>query len=170
LNKGDNLLYEASLTVLNDLQHCLSCLSVKDYAAPSDQLSDASIGQHTRHIIELYKELLTGYKTGNVNYDKRKRNKTIETDLPFAMECLDSLSKAINLPNKTLKLETALGNEHELVIATDYHRELLYNLEHAIHHMALIRIGVRELTQVTLPEHFGVAPATIQHRNNTCAQ
>ncbi len=170
MDRGDNLLNAASLTVLNDLQDCLSCLSAAEYAGPSNHLSNASIGQHTRHIIELYCELLEGYRSGLVNYDKRKRNKTIETDLQFAIECLTSVMKAIELPNKPLLLETGLGSDREMTISSDYNRELLYNLEHAIHHMALIRIGVKELTQIALPEHFGVAPSTIQHRQNTCAQ
>jgi hypothetical protein len=44
-------------------------------------------------------------------------------------------------------------------------RELLYNLEHAIHHMALIQVAVRQaFPALTLPAHFGVAYSTVQHQ------
>ena len=50
------------------------------YTAPCAELSNASIGEHTRHVIELYQCLLAGYEKGEVNYDARKRNKLYEND------------------------------------------------------------------------------------------
>ena len=54
-------------------------------------------------------------------------------------------------------------------IATNYHREIAYNLEHTIHHMALIRVGLTEVAKIELPENFGVASSTVKFRNQ-CAQ
>jgi hypothetical protein len=54
----------------------------------------------------------------------------------------------------------------ELTVKSSYHREIVYNLEHAIHHMAIIKIGISQSTNVTLPDDFGVAPATIRHRKS----
>ena len=45
----------------------------------------------------------------------------------------------------------------------------MYNLEHAIHHHALIKVGLKIMTKIELPESFGVAPSTIQYRK-VCAQ
>jgi hypothetical protein len=43
-------------------------------------------------------------------------------------------------------------------------RELVYNIEHAIHHMALIKIGLRaEFSSVIIPDSFGVASSTLRY-------
>jgi hypothetical protein len=52
---------------------------------------------------------------------------------------------------------------------SNYYREVMYNLEHTIHHHALIKVGIEHFTSLQLPESFGVAPSTMQYRE-TCAQ
>jgi hypothetical protein len=48
---------------------------------------------------------------------------------------------------------------------TNYFRELTYNIEHAVHHMAIIKIGIREVANyVTLPADFGIAASTIRYK------
>jgi hypothetical protein len=45
----------------------------------------------------------------------------------------------------------------------------MYNLEHLIHHEALIKVAITSMTEVAIPESFGVAPSTLQYRKE-CAQ
>jgi hypothetical protein len=54
-------------------------------------------------------------------------------------------------------------------VSTNYYREVIYNLEHTIHHMALIRVGINELGNIDLPKDFGVAPSTIKYKQ-LCVQ
>jgi hypothetical protein len=56
-----------------------------------------------------------------------------------------------------------------ITISTNYYREIAYNLEHTIHHMALIRVGLNEVSGIQLPDDFGVASSTVKHRKQ-CAQ
>jgi hypothetical protein len=50
-------------------------------------------------------------------------------------------------------------------LTTSLFRELAYTVEHGIHHQALIRIGVHQIDRdELLDEKFGIAPATIRHR------
>lgn len=144
-------------------------LTKEQYQQPCTQLSEGSIGQHCRHVIELFKELLIGYETGNVNYEKRQRDLILETNLEQAIIQINGILNSIQKPNKNLQLYCNLGKgETEFELNTNYYRELFYNLEHSVHHMALIRIGIQALTNLEIPESFGVAAATIQYRRKQC--
>jgi len=157
--------------VFVQLSETLNQLSNDEYSRSSTILMKATIGQHVRHIIELFQCLEKGYDTGLVNYEKRKRDYKIETDKQLAVDLLKEVYRNIEKPNKTIILEAEdYCDEVQIVsIPSNYYRELAYNLEHTIHHMALIRVGVNEVSSVVLPEEFGVAYSTIKYRQQ-CAQ
>ena len=69
---------------LDQLAGSLFQLTSREYVRPCPTLSGHSIGQHVRHIIELFQALENGYAGGLVNYEKRKRDKEIEGDKEIA--------------------------------------------------------------------------------------
>jgi len=150
-----------SLEQLNDVQYSMECST----------LSNATIGKHLRHVIELFQSLEQGYSTGIVNYDKRKRDTRIETDKEFALTLLSEIRNGLNKVNKDLILESSYDEDSNEVVSikTNYNREIAYNLEHTIHHMALIREGINAVSDIQLPENYGVASSTVRHRQE-CAQ
>ena len=153
------------------LQHILEQLTPDQYSTPQTVLSNASIGQHTRHILELFAELEKGYYSGCVNYDQRERSHWLETDPQAALAALNTLLMQADKPDKHMQV---LGNylvvEGEpLSVHTTYFREVLYNLEHSVHHLAFIRTGLQQYPHITIPSDFGYAPSTTRYRK-TCAQ
>lgn len=148
-------------TVLLELpDHC--------YTKCCESLSGATIGEHTRHIIELYQCLLKGYEKSEVSYDKRQRNRRIEKEVRYAIEQLENIQESLDQPNKEITVTYNLaGNETRL--DSNYLREVMYNLEHTIHHLALIKVAITQFSDLVLPDSFGVAPSTMQYRNQ-CAQ
>ena len=86
--------------------------------------------------------------TGIVNYEKRKRDHRIETDKDLATSLLKEIYQNIDRSNKDIFLEAEdYCDPMEIVsIPSNYYRELAYNLEHTIHHMALIRVGINEVS------------------------
>lgn len=157
--------------VFAQLSETLNQLSNEEYIRSSRILLNATIGQHVRHIIELFQCLEKGYDEGIVNYEKRKRDYQIETNKELAAASLKTVYQNIERPNKEIILEAEdYYDTMEIVsIPSNYYRELAYNLEHTIHHMALIRVGVNEVSSVELPGEFGVAYSTVKYRNQ-CAQ
>lgn len=165
-------LHQAIRNIFRQLSDTLHLLSAEQYTRPIHILFNASIGQHTRHIVELFICLNQGYKTnGMVNYDKRERDYRIETEKEFAIKILNDIYSSLQKPDKQLVLEATYDETSEelITIPTNYYREVVYNLEHAVHHMALIRIGISEVSDITLPEGYGVASSTLKHRQ-LCAQ
>jgi hypothetical protein len=162
------MLIPAIYKTLNELSDLLSQLSDDDYCCPCHDLSNATIGEHTRHIIEMFQCLENQYETGVVNYDNRKRDYMIQTNTAFAKECIDTILNQIDKPNKNLQLQQIVDGE-ELLIDSNYHRELLYNLEHCIHHQALIKVAIIQSKTIEIDPDFGVARSTIEYRKQ-CAQ
>ena len=164
-------LQQAVNNVFVQLADTLQQLSQDEYIKPCNTLFNNTIGQHVRHIIELFQCLENGYDVNLVNYEKRKRDIEIETDKELAGRSLQDIYAKLSRPNKELLLEAAYDEHSQdpITIPTNYYREIAYNLEHTIHHMALIRVGINEVAQIELPEDFGVASSTVKYRKQ-CAQ
>ena len=162
--------FTAIQLVFEELKEVLEQITNDEYGTSSERLFKATIGQHVRHIIELYQCLLWGYDAGMVNYEMRKRDINIETDCRLAIQLISGLCEQIALENKEITLYRSFSLDTIPVeISSNYFRELVYNLEHTIHHMALIRVGINELTNVKVSDKFGVAPSTLQYRTS-CVQ
>ncbi len=160
-----------STNTLCQLSTFLRTLTDEIYSQQISELSNASIGQHTRHIVEFYTCLIQQIKEGDIiNYDKRLRNNELETSVQATLVEIDSICVAIN----AIKEERNTYTEGHLG-TIDYHipssieRELLYVLEHAVHHMAIIKIAVKILDlNIEIAPNFGVAESTLVYRK--CAQ
>jgi hypothetical protein len=157
--------------VFVQLSETIRQLSSVQYVQQCGNLGNNTIGQHVRHIIELFQCLETGYPESTVNYEKRKRDIAIETDKDLALQLLQDIYTKLDKPDKELVLQACYDemSTEPISIPTNYFREVAYNLEHTIHHMALIRVGIKEVSDITLPEEFGVASSTVKHRKQ-CAQ
>ena len=152
-------LQQAIKNVFVQISDSLGQLTDEQYCEKSRTLSGATIGQHVRHVIELFQCLNKGYETGTVNYEKRKRDVNIETNRNFAISLLPDIYNSLDKHDKEL-------SDDLVSIKTNYYREIVYNLEHTVHHMALIRVGIHEVSAIELPEGFGIASSTIKHRKN----
>ena len=152
--------------IFNQLEDSVLQLSNEQYCQKIDTLSGASIGQHVRHVVEMFVCLQDGYASGIVNYEKRKRDITIETSKEITIDVINKINSALLNENKSLVLEAGFDeNSYELNnIPTNYFREIAYNLEHAIHHMALIKIGINEVSDTQLPAGYGVASSTRKYQ------
>lgn len=160
---------------LLQIRALLCNISEEHYTAKPDILSGASIGQHTRHVLEFYLLLVSGSFSGTISYDKRERDIKIESNLTFAKQTIDKLIKGIDtldtiLPVK-LEADYTAGEHTQNLINSSVGRELAYCIEHSIHHQALIKAGLIALgIGNTIEEHFGVAYSTIRYRKDQCAQ
>jgi hypothetical protein len=150
---------------LLSLQNLLALINDDTYQFKSLFLGDVSIGQHTRHIIELLQCVYNGYESGQVDYNNRKRNLTLETDKEIAAEAISDLVLHISKPNKTLLISVEKAFEEDISsVSTNYFREIVYNTEHTIHHKALIKVALREMNLNIVDENFGMAYSTMQYQ------
>ncbi len=162
--------------VLGDLKHYLSVIEPTVYQSQLELLSGSTIGQHTRHIIEFYNCLIEQSTAGNdaiINYAARRRDYLIESQPDHAISYVNDIcAKMEELDEaQTCMLDCAEHGQDGLLVQSTVGRELIYNIEHTIHHLAIVKIALKTiLPSLELPEHFGVAPSTIRHRQEACAQ
>jgi uncharacterized damage-inducible protein DinB len=166
-------LSQACANTLSQLADLVNQIEETDFVKPSDALGNSTIGQHLRHTLEFFICFENGFESGVINYDKRAHDKLIESDKFIALSAITRISDFISsLKEKSLKLEVGydLYADDYITIDTTATRELVYNIEHAVHHMAIMKIGIREVARyVTLPSDFGIAASTVRHKEKTIA-
>jgi hypothetical protein len=161
---------------LQDAETYLREIDPEVYGMPLDLLFGASIGQHTRHFIEFYQCLLDQISetASEINYSKRLREPAIEEDPQFALQTIERLVARILALDENISCKLKCSEQFEsgeVYVDSNLERELLYNIEHTIHHLAIIKIGIATVAPgIELPEHFGVAPSTLRYRDGICAQ
>ena len=152
---------------LNSLSHLLSVMDNDQYTRKLDYLSSSSIGAHTRHIIELLQCVIIGYTFNKVDYHNRIRNLLLENDKKAACVEIEILLQSIDKPDRKIELEMEFNVDafHTKVYST-YFREIVYNTEHTIHHLALIKVGLHEMQLKLVDDTFGMAYSTIQYKSS----
>lgn len=154
------------------LQQCdqlLTVLSEKDYASSADK---SSIGAHVRHILERFQCFLSGLNEGSIDYDARKRDRSLETNQEAAVFALSSVSRRV----EELRLHEHSGQELNIresvhpqlepaLASSSVERELVSLISHSIHHLAIIAMLARPLGY-QFDSDFGKAPSTIIHEKS----
>jgi hypothetical protein len=163
-------LITACTGILEQLTALLDEIDDADYCKPSPALSGSTVGQHLRHTLEFFICLEQGFNNGIINYDKRSHDKVIEQNKNLAFETIQRIKNFVATIDleRNLKLEVNYNIEQDEteVLETTAKRELVYNIEHAVHHMALMKIGIKEVASyVDLKKGFGVAASTIRYQD-----
>ncbi|HYG17699.1 MAG TPA: hypothetical protein VD816_02175 [Ohtaekwangia sp.] len=160
--------------ILAQLHGLVEQIRDSDFVQPVESLGHSTIGQHIRHTLEFFLCFQNGWREGVINYDRRNHDKLIESDKFVALSVIRQVQEFVNtLHDKPLRLEVSydLFQEDFETIETTATRELVYNIEHAVHHMAIIKIGVREIAgYLTLPADFGIAASTIRYKETTLSR
>ena len=157
--------------VIDQMKVFLDQISRKQYSEKIEVLSGASIGQHVRHILDFYLCILNR-GDGIISYDRRRRDTQTENKPEYALEVCGMIREQIPVFD-TGEPVTIISEFNGSVQqnASSIGRELIYALDHTVHHLALIRIGLRIVApHIEISENLGVAPSTIQYRQQQCAQ
>ncbi len=164
-----NILINACKAIIEDGRFYLSKISPEIYAQPLELFSGSSLGQHTRHWIEFLQCLIDpSIMESGLCYDKRKRDLTLETIPAKALNALDTIENKLEgmPPLDKIVLTSEMANGTEVQLPTSIGRELWFVVEHAVHHLALIKIGLKvSYPDWELPQHFGVATSTLKHQS-----
>jgi len=164
------MLQQSAKELLEQLDAIIAQCKAEDFSKPLKELSNATFGQHVRHTLEFFICLFDAKNDKIVNYDNRKHDAEIERDSKLARSVIASISEFIDANTQDFEISfEANYTESEGMnqsMKSSFFRELAYNIEHAIHHMALMKVAVNQtLSYILLPENFGVASSTVRYRS-----
>ncbi len=158
--------------ILSQILDLTQQLSDAEYTSELDLLNGNTIGKHIRHIIEFFDLLVSGSYEGIINYDKREHAQLFEEDTQEAISKIKELMDKIDQMNfeREVYLEVSYSktDDDSVKIKSSLERELAYNIEHAIHHMAIIKIAIQTIfPKIKVFENFGVAYSTVRYQKSS---
>lgn len=160
---------------LNQLKKLVENLTDNQLSETLTVLNNATIGGHVRHILEFYMCLFECANSKHLNYDNRKRDGKIEISTEKCALTIENLLNRMKKHQKDfeIKLSADYGTgqvSKAVSVQSTFFRELLYNIEHLVHHLAIIKIGIQSLeSKVEISDDFGIAASTIRNRK-LCVQ
>lgn len=158
----------ALLSVMTDEQYCMRA---KPYI-------ESSIGEHLRHILDLYLAVQQSSEDSHVDYDIRRRGALVEVCRETGLKELNAIKSWLvglshDMAHEPITVMTEVSVVDTLVakVPSTLLRELIFVSAHAIHHYALMTISAR-LCDFHTPRDLGIAPATLSslRGDSTCVQ
>ena len=156
---------QALARCIEQLLYVIDLLPDEVYVA-QDTPRDSSIGCHFRHVIEFMQMLGDQAADGYGDYELRNRVKSFERDRSVARTRVKENGRRLQeilidhgLDYPLIQSQTPFVGAGKVQLKTSLGRELMYVIDHAIHHLALVRILSRR-RGVELPTNIGLAAAT----------
>ncbi|MRI31949.1 DinB family protein [Endozoicomonas sp. OPT23] len=155
-----------NLEVVDQLIEFVESLSEEDYRFNDSELFMSSIGQHLRHILDLYQVMIEPQQEDLVDYDVRRRGLALESEKEAGLvELRDLRSWLEALPVESLKqgvlvkTEVLLSETCSVQLPSTFARELVFTASHLTHHLALM-VTIAKVIGHKVDDAVGLAPAT----------
>lgn len=155
-----------SLEAIEQSLALCALLDKNSYTFKATPYVQSSIGEHLRHILDMFHALVKQPDIGVVDYDHRRRGATVETDLLVGISELQAVkvwlealkTNQLDAPI-TILSEATISTQKVCEMASSLRRELLFVSSHTIHHLAIIKV-ITTHCDIETNEHLGYAPAT----------
>ena len=158
---------EAVGKIIEQIINLVEQIPSEDYNRSLAVYENATLGKHFRHIYEFFDCILEQCDCGELDYSQRKREASIENSASVAKEHFISLLDRMNCldENQSLQVYTDFSDDGvRHAVSTSVGREIMYAYDHAVHHLAIVRIGVQSLSaDITMDSTLGIAASTIKH-------
>jgi hypothetical protein len=166
-------LVETNIEWLRQASSLVARLDDGTYAASPREIVPQRVGSHLRHVLEFYECFLDGLKIGRIDYDRRRRDQSIENSRVAALDRIGSLISRLEnaaLLDSDSRLGVRIEDcDDELYLDSSVGRELQALSSHTIHHFALIAVTLR-LLGVEMDPAFGMSPSTLRYRASKGAE
>lgn len=161
---------EAAAELIDQIIDTIKVLDPGEYSRALNVYNGSSLGKHFRHIFDFFSLLCTQNQSGCVDYCRRQRDHRIETEQEYAIEQFDHLKQELAKLKEsdivTVYADFELKDGSRTKVASSIGREIMYGYDHAVHHLAIIKIGIQAMKpDIKLNKQLGVAASTIRYEN-----
>jgi uncharacterized damage-inducible protein DinB len=153
--------------VVQQINFVLAQFEPHEYRQALPEYNGSTIGQHFRHILEFFQCLQQGAEHGLVDYAARQRNLLYEDQPAIAAAAFDAFLEQLDqlTLHTPLRVCAEFGCTERPEYASTLGRELMFAYDHAIHHLAIIKIGLQvHYPHIRADRDLGVSPSTIKAR------
>ncbi len=146
-------------------------LTDEQYQYVASPYVSSNIGQHFRHLVDMFFSIVNGSESGEIDYDFRRRGASIESSRLVAISEMKNIKNwLLNIQKNTqiveglnqpisLKSEVTLNQTSSVTFESSLLRELVFTSSHAVHHYAIINI-IAKMQGVKTDTSLGIAPST----------
>lgn len=164
-----NSLIRSNIEAIEQMLSFIQQLNNTEYQYSAKPYVDSTIGQHLRHILDIYTAVLNAAEeqTANtIDYNIRRRGAALETQRSAGIEELQQLSERL-LKRVTKPLdcavvvtsETSINEYKNETFPSTLARELCFAASHLTHHLAIMAI-IAKLSGKEVCSSMGTAPST----------
>jgi uncharacterized damage-inducible protein DinB len=156
--------------VVQQINRLLQQITPHEYRQQLPEFEGSTLGQHFRHILEFFQCLDQGIRGGTVDYAARERNLLYEDSPNITAAALAAFAETLPGLNlaQSLRIRAEFGGAERPDYESTVGRELMFVYDHAIHHLAIIKIGLScHFPHIDADKDLGVSPSTIKARQKT---
>jgi hypothetical protein len=165
------MLRNALTNSLHQIGEILETIDNLPNAKATEFYCNTNAGKHVRLVLDHILAFIPSITSGTLDYNRRNRESDVETNWHAAKTQLHEILKSLEtlpLENTPLEVISELdsiqtANQN---FTSNVPREVLYLINHTIHHVAYIRLLAKGCG-ITLGDHIGIAPATATYIRST---
>ena len=139
---------------------------------------ELGIGRHLRHIYDHFLAFQGGAATqltarvALIDYNRRNRESLVEVDRVASLaqlQCILSWCESLPVEDEVLRAPVMVISEIDCLqqaserFESTFARELLYLINHTIHHVAYVKLLLKQV-DIRLPDAIGIAPSTASYQ------
>lgn len=158
------MLHESVINSLSQVKEILTTLEKLPNDVAVKFYIDDNGGKHIRHILDHFLAFLSISDDGILDYNLRNRESIVEQSWDEAQKQLDGIIEKFisnSIEDKELKVisEIDVSDTKNSSFNSNTARELLYLINHTMHHAAYIKLLAKQSGVIFSP-HIGIAPST----------
>ena len=170
-------LIDDCIDLLSQAAIIISSIDDRAYTHVSPLSPDGTVGSHTRHVLDFFRNFLEALGDNTVKYNIRDRASAIQINRQLALVLITKTSEQLRAvssvrPDASVSVLTENDGRADVTpTRSSVARELEFLRSHTIHHYAVIALLLR-LQAIEPGREFGVAPSTLIHlsKESACAQ
>ena len=156
--------------LIDQIVDTIQIIPPADFGKPMEIFNGSTLGKHFRHIHDFFSCLVEQCHQESLDYAHRLRDPDLESQKDVALSAFRALKPRLAELDEDRSISVyadfQLEEGKRPRVNTTFGRELMYGYDHAVHHLAIVKIGLKSLDP-TLPIHdeLGVAASTIKHQH-----